>query len=230
MTAAAWATLLITFAVAISVPGPDTFMLLRLGVRERRAALLAACGIMIGNAIWTTASLLGLSALMRALPGALPTLQVAGSLVLLWMGTQSTRGGIRGLRARRAARADTPESAATGTATGTGTAVVSPTVTRHPLRLGIITNLSNPKALLFFAALFSQILPTDAGWFDRAAILIALTAVGLAWFLSFAWLTSSRAFQRWFGRVTAYIDLVAGAVFVLVAAVILIEVAIGALA
>lgn len=226
MTAAAWATLLITFAVAISVPGPDTFMLLRLGVRERRAALLAACGIMIGNAIWTTASLLGLSALMRALPGALPTLQVVGSLVLLWMGTQSIRGGIRGLRARRDARADTPESAATGT----GTAVVSPTVTRHPLRLGIITNLSNPKALLFFAALFSQILPTDAGWFDRAAILIALTAVGLAWFLSFAWLTSSRAFQRWFGRVTAYIDLVAGAVFVLVAAVILIEVAIGALA
>lgn len=91
------------------------------------------------------------------------------------------------------------------------------------MRLGMITNLSNPKALLFFAALFSQILPPDAGWLDRAEIVLVLTAVGLAWFLSFAVLTSSRAFQRWFGRATPHIDLAAGGVFILVAVVILIE-------
>lgn len=245
MTASTWATLLITFAVAISMPGPDLFMLLRLGVRSRRAAILAACGIMVGNTIWTLASLLGLSALLQALPGALPTLQLLGSAVLIWMGTQSIRGGLRAMREAREFRrgsrtaqhaTDSPPTAltaneadsdtGTGTGTGTGSANIGTTATRHPLRLGLITNLSNPKALLFFAALFSQILPNDAGWIDRAAILLALTIVGLAWFVSFALLASSRAFQRWFGRATPVIDVVAGAVFLLVAAVILFELAI----
>ncbi|MBO1902054.1 LysE family translocator [Leucobacter weissii] len=209
MTAVAWTTLLVTFAIAIVVPGPDTFLLLRLGVRERRAAMLAAGGIMVGNTIWTTASVLGLAALMRAFPAALGALQLLGSAVLIWMGVQSIRSGIGTLR----------ETAATFTAR----------VTDHPLRLGMITNLSNPKALLFFAALFSQILPPDAGWLDRLAVVLALTSVGLAWFLAFAWLTSSRGFQRWFGRATPYIDLLAGIVFILVAGVILAELALAAM-
>lgn len=234
MNAAAWTTLLVTFAIAITVPGPDTFLLLRLGVRQRRAALLAACGIMTGNAVWTISSVLGLAALMRALPGALPALQVLGSAVLIWMGAQSIRSGVRALAESRArvAKDRTPLTATTAVKAGRAAAevkvpapVLAPpsTVVDHPMRLGMITNLSNPKALLFFAALFSQILPPDAGWLDRAEIVLVLTAVGLAWFLSFAVLTSSRAFQRWFGRATPHIDLAAGGVFILVAVVILIE-------
>ena len=218
MTAAAWATLLITFAIAIVVPGPDTFLVLRLGVRQRRAAVLASLGIMAGNTIWTVASVLGLAALMRALPAALPVLQIFGSAVLAWMGVQSVRAGLRALRTRKA-----------GDPAGTGTAAISTTVTRHPLRLGLITNLSNPKALLFFTALFSQILPPEAGWIDRAAILFVLTVTGLAWFVPFALLTSSRGFQGWFGRATPAIDIAAGCVFLLVAGVILIELAIAVL-
>lgn len=205
MNAAAWSTLMVTFVVAITVPGPDVFLLLRLGVRERRAALLAAVGIMIGNTAWTVASVLGLAALMRAVPGMLPVLQIAGSAVLIWLGVQSLRGGIRALRTRRDAHA------------------AAGAVTAHPLRLGLITNLSNPKALLFFAALFSQILPPEAGWADRALIVLALGLVGLVWFGSFALLASSARFQRWFGRATPFIDLLAGAVFILVAGAILIE-------
>lgn len=212
MTATAWATLLITFTLALMVPGTDTFLLLRLGVRERRSAVLAACGITIGNTVWTVASLLGLAALMRALPGALPALQLLGSAVLIWLGVQSIRSGIRARRAAGKAPVASPGR-----------------VTDHPLRLGVITNLSNPKALLFFAALFSQILPPDAGWFDRAAILVLLTAICISWFIAFALLTSSRGFQRWFGRATPVIDIAAGAVFILVAAVILIELALAAL-
>lgn len=223
MTGAAWATLLITFAVAISTPGPDLFMLLRLAMRERRAAVLAACGIMVGNTVWTLASVLGLSALLQALPGVLPALQIAGSAVLIYMGVMSIRGG---MAARRAARESTriAQPATGGSFDGSTddrSGADASNVTVHPLRLGLITNLSNPKALLFFTALFSQILPPEATWIDRGAILLALTAVGLSWFVGFAVLASSKAFQRWFGRATPYIDLAAGVVFVLVACVIL---------
>lgn len=208
MTGVAWLTLLVTFGVAIMSPGPDTFLLLRLGVRDRGAAMRAALGIMLGNTLWTVASVAGLAALLRALPGMLPALQVAGSFVLIWIGARSIAAGIRGFRTR-----------------GASDAAVQIGTIRHPLRLGLISNLANPKALLFFTALFSQILPAQAPLLDRALIVLALTSVGLGWFLCFAWLTSSRAFQRWFGRATPVIDIVAGGVFILVAMVILVETA-----
>lgn len=208
MPAATWAALLATWAVAVVVPGPDTFLLLRLGVRERRAAVLAAVGIMIGNLIWTGASVLGLAALMRTLPGALPLMQLLGSSVLVWIGVQSIRGGLRGLRARRtASEAEAGEVAAA--------------VTRHPLRLGFITNISNPKALLFYTALFSQLMPLEATAFDRTMIVVVLTVLGLGFFIAFALLASSRAFQRWLGRATPFIDIAAGVVFLLVAGFVL---------
>lgn len=212
MSGAAWATLIIAFSVAIMSPGPDVFLLLRLGVRDRRAAVLAALGIMIGNTIWTIASVAGLAAFMRALPGLLPALQVLGSAVLVWIGVQSIRAGVRAFKDRGRADPD-----------------ITLGVTPHPVRLGFITNLSNPKALLFFTALFSQILPLEAPFIDRVLIVVVITLVGLAWFVAFALLTSSRVFQRWFGRVLPYIDILAGAVFILVAAVILVELALTSL-
>lgn len=208
MPAAVWAALLATWAVAVVVPGPDTFLLLRLGVRERRAAVLAAVGIMVGNLIWTGASVLGLAALMRTLPGALPVMQLLGSSVLIWIGVQSIRGGLKGLKLR--ARGGE-----------TGGEEVAEKVTSHPLRLGFITNISNPKALLFYTALFSQLMPMSATAFDRTMIVVVLTVLGLCFFVAFALLASSRAFQRWLGRATPFIDIAAGVVFLLVAGVVL---------
>lgn len=219
MTAAAWATLLVTFTLAVILPGPDTFMMLRVGVRDRRAALFAALGIVLGNTVWTVGSLVGLAAVLQALPDALHALQLLGAAVLIWMGAQSIRGGIHALT-HRAGRA-TPTSPAAVDEAVAGRITQPPTL--HPLRLGLMTNLSNPKALLFFAALFSQILPADAGWVDRLAVLLALTLIALLWFLSFALLTSSAPFQRWFGRATPIIDVAAGVVFVTVALVIVLE-------
>lgn len=213
MPAASWVALLVTFGIAVVVPGPDTFLVLRLGVRERKAAFHAACGISLGNLLWTVASVLGLAAIMQALPGALPVMQILGSAVLTWMGIQSIRGGIHSIRTHH----DTTPSAA------------SAKVTARPFRLGLITNLSNPKALLFFTALFSQLMPANATAFDRTLIVIVLTVLGLAWFLVFALLTSSTGFQRWFSRATPYIDIAAGIVFLAVAGFVLVELLIAVL-
>ncbi|GAA1795687.1 LysE family translocator [Leucobacter iarius] len=210
LTAADWLALAAAWIAAIAMPGPDLFLLLRLGIRDRSAALRAAIGIMLGNLAWILVSVLGLSALLRAIPWALPALQVAGSAVLIWIGVQSIRAGLRDLR--------DPAAAQTAGAPST-----------RPLRLGLITNLSNPKALLFFTALFSQMLPPEASWWDRGAIVALLVLIGLAWFCGFALAASARRFQNWFRRASPWIDMVAGTVFVLVAVAILTETALGLL-
>lgn len=209
MSAASWGALLVAWLAAIALPGPDVFLLLKLGIRERRAAVFAALGIMSGNFIWATASVLGMSAVIRAFPALLPALQTAGSFVLIWLGAQSIRGGIAGL----GQRSDATE----------------PSVTRRPYGLGFVTNIANPKALIFFTALLSQFIPAHTTWVTSASIIAVMMVTGVAWFVSVALASSSRAFRAWFGRAAPWFDIAAGAVFVLVAVTILVEVVRGLL-
>lgn len=203
MTAAGWGGLLLAWFAALALPGPDVFLLLRLGVRQRRASVLAALGIMSGNLLWIVVSVLGLAALFQALPGVLPVMQIAGALVLGFLGAQSVRGGIAQLRDGSADR---------------GAGAVA-----RPWLLGFTTNLANPKALVFFTALLAQFLPGEADWGTRLAIIGAMVGSGVIWFVGIALASSAAAFRRWFGRAAPWFDVVAGALFVVIALAILTE-------
>lgn len=207
MTAAGWGGLLLAWFAALALPGPDLFLLLRLAVRDRRAAVLAALGIMSGNLLWIVVSVLGLAALFEALPALLPVMQTVGAGVLGYLGVQSMRSGIAGLREEGADRGDGSVA--------------------HPWLLGLTTNLANPKALIFFTALLAQFLPSGAGWDLRLAIIAVMFASGLAWFVGIALASSAPAFRRWLGRAAPWFDIVAGALFVVIAVVILVEVLLG---
>lgn len=205
MSVAAWGGLLIAWVAAIALPGPDIFLLLRLGVRERRAAVLAALGIMTGNLIWVTVSVLGITALLATLPFLLPAMQLVGVVILCWLGARSIHDGIAQLTHSEV----------------TGSSAVSP----RPWLLGLTTNLANPKVLIFFTALLTQFLPADAAWGTRLTIIVAMTMIGVAWFVGVAAASSAVSFRRWFGRAAPWFDIVAGALFIAVALAILIELA-----
>lgn len=204
MTVASWVALLVAWLAAIALPGPDIFLLLRLGVRSRRAAVLAALGIMTGNLIWVTVTVLGLTAVLRAFPMILPVMQLIGVVVLSYLGVQSMRSGISQLRGK-------PHEAVGREA-------------KNPWLLGVVTNLANPKAIIFFTALLSQFIPATSSWGLSLAIIIVMTITGLLWFVGVAMGSSSVVFRRWFGHAAPWFDVVAGAVFIIVAVTIAIEV------
>ncbi|WP_449278550.1 LysE family translocator [Leucobacter sp. GX24907] len=203
LTPTNWVTLLIAWVAAIASPGPDIFLLMRMAVRERRAAVLAALGIMTGNTLWIVASVLGISLVLAALPWLLPVLQTAGSLVLLWLGAMSLLGGIRGLRSEHPLEGGERP--------------------KRPYLLGFITNIANPKALIFFTALLSQFLPAEATAVDRIAIIWVMLLSGLLWFVGVALACSGRAFRHWLRRAAPWFDIVAGLVFMAVAVLVLAE-------
>lgn len=181
--------LLLAWLAAVASPGPDLFQLIRVGTKDRRAGVLCALGIMVGNTFWITASLLGLSALVQAAPRVLSALQIVGGAYLLYMGIGAMKAGLR----------------AKTTAIG-----VAETV-RNPFRLGILTNLSNPKAILFFGAIFAQFLEPGAG----VGTALLLISTGLVWFVGFA-----LAVDKLKGPVQRYgyvVDAVAGAIFTAIA-------------
>lgn len=169
MTPSLFLSLLTVWVAAIVSPGPDVAQVIRLGTRSRAAGVWAGVGIMTGTAVWLSASLLGLSALVNSRPGVLAVLQVIGGSYLLWMGAGALRSGFSGRGREQWGQAAAEDFSAL-----------------RAWRIGTATNLSNPKALLFFGAVFAQFIRPGMGWEWSLIIVAVLMATGVVWFLILA--------------------------------------------
>jgi threonine/homoserine/homoserine lactone efflux protein len=130
-------------AVLNLVPGPGMMFITAQGISGgRRAGVAAAFGMATGIVVHTTAAALGLSALLAAAPAALGAVRIAGAVVL----------GCLAISALRSARAGTP------------LAVKGPKRSlRRTYAMAVLTNLANPKVILFYLAFVPQFLDPH-GW------------------------------------------------------------------
>ena len=205
--------LIAAWVVAIASPGPDLLMILQQsaprrggvgrgggaqGPRPRTLGLSAAQGVMTGNLLWMTAAALGLGAVVALAPGILPALKILGGAFLLWM-------GVSGLWAlRRSLGGDGPS--VTGHRSTIGRSYL----------LGLGTNLANPKALIFFTALFAPFFSRGYPIWQTAILLAVILAVGIAWFSTFAWLASSGPVIRLVRRYWVTLEAVTSALFAII--------------
>lgn len=159
MSSHALLLLLILHAVALVSPGPDCAVVSRRSiVSARRSGLWSAAGVACAIGIHVSLCALGLSVALAALPGLARVLSVVGAGYLAWLGMQClcSRGAM-------------PEHAV---ATAGGRAFVT----------GLRTHRLNPKAMLYFGSILSQVLTPGLG---RAALLQAwalLVAESFLWF------------------------------------------------
>ena len=211
----AFASLLTLTGVWLAVciaPGPDVVQVMRVASRSVRAGLWCTAGITVGIAVWLTASLAGMSALIAAHPGLLGLLQLFGGLFLAWMGTQSVRSGVRARRAPShiVATEDSPAAP-----------VADTEMLAHAFRLGLYTNLSNPKALVFFGAVFAQFIRPEMSIAWTFAVGIWLLALSTAWFVVVTFIV--RGFSTWLAKYSPLIDVLAGVIFIILGAVMVYE-------
>lgn len=197
------------WVAAIASPGPDVVQIARLGVKSRAAGVACAVGIMAGNTLWIAASLLGLSALIQAVPEILAVLQLVGGAYLFYMGAGAVRAG---LAARRLGA-----GAGVGVGEGPQKAASQPTAptTGRAFGIGVATNLSNPKAVLFFGAVFAQFIRPGMGLEWMLVILCTLVIIGFAWFVGFALLVDT--FAGFLDRHGDVVDIVTGLIFIALA-------------
>ncbi|MPZ82889.1 MAG: LysE family translocator [Actinophytocola sp.] len=190
----------IAFAVAcvvISVvPGPDMMFIVANGIaRGRPAGVVAAVGMSTGIAVHTVAAALGLGMLLQAAPVALEAVRVVGAVFLVYL-------AITTLRAAKDVATTAPQRFGTRSL-------------RHTYVMAVLTNLANPKVILFYVAFFPQF-RTVGGWATpvqflvMGAILIVTgltvdATVGLAAGTLSALLLRRPAIQRWLNRVSAAI-------------------------
>jgi threonine/homoserine/homoserine lactone efflux protein len=173
----------VTCVLVVLTPGPSLAVLIDQVLRAGRpAGLVTVAGNTTGLVFWAGASVLGLTALVRASEVAFLVLKVAGAVYLVWLGIQSLR------RSRRL------RTAATGAATAPETgAATAPREESGPersggllaaYRAGMLTNLSNPKAAALYLALFPQFLPAGAAPLGATATLAAVQmTISASWYV-----------------------------------------------
>ncbi|WP_044875239.1 LysE family translocator [Pseudomonas sp. LFM046] len=189
------------FAIALISPGPDVALVVRTAVHQgRRAGLLSALGLSCGILIHGTLVLTGVALLVSRSPILFDLLQLIGAAYLGWLGV----GAVRAWFKRR--------EGGGGRLDG-----VLPPSTLGPWLRGLATNLFNPKALVFFLALLTGLIPAEmsiAGKLGAAAILFGM---GLAWFSLLGLVLTRRRNQQLLLRAAPAIDLACGLVFLMVA-------------
>jgi threonine/homoserine/homoserine lactone efflux protein len=141
-------------------PGADTALVVRNAlVSGAGAARRTALGTSTGLLVWGAASACGVAAILNASAEVFTTLKLVGAAYLVWLG----------LKAIRHAGAHEPAARAGGGSS---------------FRQGLLCNLLNPKAGIFFTALLPQFVSPD----DPAlAVSLLMTAIAAA--TSLAWLS-----------------------------------------
>lgn len=128
------------------LPGPDMALVVATGAARGAAiALVTALGIAASRACHVLMSGIGLAALMAAHPGALYLIRWGGAAYLLYMAYKMLRASLR--------EAKIPEAA--------GVAALAPGAGASFVR-GFLTNLLNPKALLFCSLFLPQFVTAGA--------------------------------------------------------------------
>ena len=171
-------------AVALISPGPDFAVVTRLAIVSGRATgLWAAAGVAVAIGVYVLICAFGLTLVFSTLPGLSFALSVVGAAYLAWLGIQCLRS-----------QGTLPEARADGHG---GRAVVT----------GFFTNLLNPKAMLYFGSILSQVLTPDLGLADKATLWGLLVGESFLWFALVALLFSSprvlaglQSRLKWFER------------------------------
>lgn len=171
----------LTAAVSI-VPGPNMlFVLGQSAWRRARGGALALAGMQIGNAGWFVLAGLGLGTLLEASPLAFRALTLGGAAYLAWLAVQAWR-----------------HAASPSVDPGQGPQRLS----ERPFRDGMLVAMSNPKSLVYVAALLPQFVDAREPIAVQLAILAVIgiavdVAVGTAYILAGSRLAAAMTDPSW---------------------------------
>lgn len=140
---AAAAGMALTALAMVLTPGPNMMYLVSRSISQgRRAGLVSLGGTFVGFVAYMTMANIGLAVVFVAVPWLYMSFKAAGALYLGYLAWQALRPGGAGLFEARDLKADTGWKL---------------------FRMGLVTNLLNPKAAIMYLALIPQFIRPAQG-------------------------------------------------------------------
>lgn len=176
---------LLSFALAsvvlVVVPGPTVvFVVSRAIAHGRRAALRSVAGNSAGVSVLVVLVAFGLGALVERSVALYTVIKLVGAAYLVYLGVRTWRQ--RGGLSRSLVGAQGGE------------------VGVHLFRQGVVIGVTNPKALVFFAAVLPQFVDRDAGHVPTQMLLLGMAFVLLAMVLDSVWGLAAGTARDWLAR------------------------------
>ncbi len=195
MNLSQWFAILILGWFVVITPGPNMAVVIRNSLlHSRGAGICTAIGLALGNLVHITYCLIGIGMLISRSILLFNTVKWMGAGYLIYL-------GIKSLRAK-------PKNDTDPTSTD------QPFSNFDALRTGFLTDLLNPKATLFFLALFTQLIRPGTPLF--AQILYGITIVGLelSCFAVLSTMIGHRAVRYRFARISHWLERITGLVLI----------------
>lgn len=193
-----WVLLVFVFGAALASPGPDMVMAVRNSLLySRKTGIFTALGFAAGIAIHIGYTLVGLAAVIAQSVLLFSIIKFAGAAYLLYMGYKALRSkGFNG-------------------GDENGQTPVRHMPVMKAWTAGFLTNLLNPKATLFFLAVFSQFITPETTVIQQAAFALTCIVMAIIWFSGVSIILTNPVIKSAFLKASKWIDRVCGGLFVL---------------
>lgn len=189
---------------ALISPGPDFFFVTQSAVRQsRKHALCAALGISLSILVWSICALSGLHFLFQKIAWLQQILMICGGLYLFYLGSLI-------LKSIYHTRTQKPLSVEEQSAQPE----IHSASYRKLILQGFLTNMANPKALIYFSSVFSIAINTDAYWSEQMTLLGLIFFESLAWFTAVACVFSMSKMTIAYQKSSRWIDGITGGIFI----------------
>ncbi|WP_171263102.1 LysE family translocator [Acinetobacter terrae] len=177
-------------------PGPTFIYVAKNSIAiSRKHGLFTALGTGTGAAIFGLLAVMGLQAVLLAVPSAYLALKICGGLYLLWLAFKIIK------------HAKEPMDSADTS--------VQPMSYKQAYRLGLITQMSNPKIAIILASVFTALLPKDIPTYFYVVLPVLCFFIDAGWYSLVAVALSAEGPRKVYLRFKALFDRIAGGVMTL---------------
>jgi len=191
--------------LAVISPGPDFAVVIRQSVSfGRKTAIITSLGIGAGISVHVLYTLLGIGFILTQSATAFMVAKVVGALYLTYL-------GVLLLFSKAQTAQDTKIKS-------DGNTYANKNNNRRAFLLGFMTNLLNPKATLFFLAVFTSIVSIDTPLAIQSIYGVWITATTALWFSLVSFFFSQQRVRAKFVSHGYLFDRVMGSVLLIFAA------------
>lgn len=193
--------------VIILSPGADTFLLLRFAIRGGPPAGFAAMtGILVGLSLVSLLLISGMGLLISRVPLALGLVNLLGIAVLVVLAFISAKAGLALMKQPVSER------------------IATPVAQDRPFRMSLMTNVTNPKVLIFYLTFFPQFLGTaESAVLQLTLLSAAFLVVTVIWLVPLVYAASAARAFFLKPRVAIAMEFAVAGVFLLLAALLAIN-------
>ena len=195
-----WLLLVGIFSMALASPGPDFVVAVRNAlVYSRLSGVLTAIGFAAGVAIHVSLALLGIAAIIAKSAFLFSLIKYIGAAYLIYMGVAALRS--KGFDAETIKNRNFKKKEKSFN-------------TFKSFMSGFITNLFNPKATLFFLAIFSQFIGPDISIITQISFALTCVVMTFLWFSFVSIILTHPPVRQKFMAATKYIDRACGTLLI----------------